>query len=116
MMANMTLTEQALVEALNQWTTKQGVVLTQVNPFFFMQVLRDQGLEIVKSEELTKIRYEHKFLRELITTIFRTANSAKVKIQQLDENKELLIDRYKAEAEAKALNSKPLPKAPRHKV
>lgn len=92
-MSNMTETEKALVEALTQWTTKQGVVLVQVNPFFFMQTLREQGLEIVKSEELVKIRYEHKFLRDLILGIFKTANAAKVKLSQLDANKDLLKDR-----------------------
>lgn len=111
-MTNMTVTEQALVEALNQWTAKQGVVLTQVNPFFFMQVLREQGLEIVQAVELTKIRYEHKFLRGLINDIFKISNAAKVKIQQLDENKDLLKDRYRTESQ----NSKPEPKSPRRQV
>lgn len=114
-MANMTVTEQALVEALNQWTEKQGIVLVQANPFFFMQVLREQGLEIVKAEELTKIRYEHKFLREQITNIFKTANAANIKVHQLDANKELLIDRYRTES--KSQNSNPEPKSnPRRKV
>lgn len=113
-MANMTVTEAALVEALNQWIEKQGVVLTQVNPFFFMQVLRAQGLEIVQAAELTKIRYEHKYLRDLIKTMFKVANSANVKIDQLDENKELLKDRY---SESKDFStSKPESKSSPRKV
>ena len=96
-MSNITLTEQALVEALNEWTAKQGIVLVQANPFFFMQVLRERGLEIVQSSELTKIRYEQKYLREEINKILRAATAAKTKIQQLDENKDLLRDALKSQ-------------------
>ncbi len=96
-MANMTPTEKGLIEALNQWTIKQGVVLTQVNPYFFMQVLRDQGLDIVQVDDLAKIRYEHKYLRELIGNVFKNAMAAKTKLEQLDISRELLSDNYMAE-------------------
>jgi hypothetical protein len=108
-MSNMTLTEEALIEALSNWATKQGIVLVQTNPFYFMQVLRERGLEIVKSEDLMKIRYEHKYLREEISKIYKTASAAKTKIQQLDENKDLLVDTYKTEP-------KPEPKSASRKV
>jgi hypothetical protein len=114
-MANITLTEQALVEALQEWTSKQGVVLSQVNPHFFMQILRERGLEIVKSEELIKIRYEQKYLREEVNKILRAATAAKTKIEQLDENKDLLRDLHKSEPavplNAKA-NAKSTPRKP----
>lgn len=109
-MANMTATEQALVEALNQWTEKQGVVLVQVNPFFFMQVLRDQGLEIVSATELTKIRYQHKALKDQVNTIFKTVNAAKMLIAQLDAK-----DLVKEKPETKQ-NTKPEPKSAPRKV
>jgi len=114
-MANITLTEQALVEALNDWTSKQGVVLSQANPHFFMQVLRERGLEIVKSDELTKIRYEQKYLREEVNKILRAATAAKTKIEQLNENKDLLRDAHRSEPTA-PLNSKSEPKRPPRKV
>lgn len=106
----MTETEQKLIEALNQWTAKQGVVLTQVNPFFFMQILREQGLEIVKAEELTKIRYEQKYLREQVNIIVRTATAAKIKIEQLDENKDLLKDRPEVSTQPSKTISKRAPR------
>jgi len=104
-MANITLTEEALVDALNEWTTKQGIYLVQANPNFFMQVLRERGLEIVKSSELTKIRYEQKYLREEINKILRAATAAQTKIKQLDENVDLLRDPHKSEPVV-ALNAK----------
>ncbi len=113
-MSNMTVTEQALTEALNTWATKQGIALAQTNYLYFMQILRDVGLEIVKSEDLIKIRYEHKYLREQVNHIFKTANAAKTMLQQLDENKELLKDTYRTEP--KTQNSRAEPKSTSRQV
>ncbi len=98
-MSNITPTEQALVEALNAWTTNQGVVLTQVNPRYFMQLLRERGFEIVNSTDLIRIRYEHKWIREQVNVIFRIATAVRTKILQLDE-KELIKDADKPETKS----------------
>jgi hypothetical protein len=98
-MAEFTPVEQILLDVLEDWALKgEGIVLTHNNPRLFVQLLRAQGLELNKLNDIQKIRNEHKVISSEILQSFRTLSAAKRRLELLETGKEeVLFDVVKKE-------------------
>lgn len=90
-MAEFTPVEQILSNVLDDWALmEQGIVLKRKNPRLFVQLLRAQGLELIKLGDIQKVRNEHKVISSEILQAYRTLTAAKRRLELLDSEKDIL--------------------------
>jgi len=91
-MAEFTPVEQILMDVLDDWALNgQGIVLTNKNPRLFVQLLRAQGLELIKLNDIQKVRNEHKVISNEILQSYRTLAAAKRRLELLETGKEEVL-------------------------
>jgi len=91
-MNNLIEMDQILSQVLDQWALRaQGITLPQRNPRLFMDILRAQGLEIVKTGELQKVNHNHKVIRNEVEEAYRTLTAARTRLAMLEDQKTIIV-------------------------
>jgi len=92
-LTNFTPLEQTLSDVLDDWALRgQGIVLNQKNPLLFIQILRTQGFEIVRLNDIQKVRHEQKVIVNEILQVYRILTAAKHRLELLGTEKDIIKD------------------------